>query len=221
MLPETRYARTGDTHIAYQVAGDGPLDILLAAEFWHSIEVQWDQPDLASFLERLASFGRLISFDQRGSGVSDPVPLDELTSLDVWLDDIRVVMDTVGSESAVLYGVGGGGTMSMLFAATHPDRVSGLILVNSFARISRAAGLSVGPGSGARGRGPGRHAGRGGAAASFSTRSRRAASVTRNFESGGRATSGSEQAPAPWSRCGRCSVRSTSVTSCRASARRP
>jgi class 3 adenylate cyclase len=138
MLPETRYARTGDTHIAYQVAGDGPLDILLAAEFWHSIEVQWDQPELASFLDRLASFGRLISFDQRGSGVSDPVSLDELTGLDLWMDDIRVVMDAVGSESAVLFGIGGGGTMSMLFAATHPARVSGLILVNSFARISRA-----------------------------------------------------------------------------------
>jgi class 3 adenylate cyclase/pimeloyl-ACP methyl ester carboxylesterase len=136
--PETRYARAGDTHIAYQVAGEGPFDILLAAEFWHSIEVQWDQPDLAAFLERLASLGRLISFDQRGSGVSDPVPLGELTSLDLWMDDIRVVMDTVGSESAVFYGIGGGGTMSMLFAATHPDRVSGLILVNSFARISRA-----------------------------------------------------------------------------------
>jgi class 3 adenylate cyclase/pimeloyl-ACP methyl ester carboxylesterase len=138
MRPETRYAKTGDTHIAYQVAGDGPLDILLAAEFWHSIEVQWDQPDLAAFLERLASFGRLISFDQRGSGVSDPVALNELTSLDLWMDDIRVVLDTVGSESAVLYGIGGGGTMSMLFAATYPARVSGLILVNSFARISRA-----------------------------------------------------------------------------------
>ena len=138
VLPETRYARTGDTHIAYQVVGDGPLDILLAAEFWHSIELQWDQPDLASFLQRLASLGRLISFDQRGSGVSDPMPVDELTPLDVWMDDIRVVMDTVGSKSAVVYGIGGGGTLSMLFAATYPDRVSGLILLNSFARISRA-----------------------------------------------------------------------------------
>jgi class 3 adenylate cyclase len=138
MIPETRYARAGETHIAYQVVGEGRLDILLAAEFWHSIEVQWDQPDLASFLERLGSFGRLISFDQRGSGVSDPVPVDEQTPLDLWMDDIRVVMDTVGSESAVFYGIGGGGTMSLLFAATYPDRVSGLILVNSFARISRA-----------------------------------------------------------------------------------
>jgi pimeloyl-ACP methyl ester carboxylesterase/class 3 adenylate cyclase len=138
MTVETRYAKTGDIHIAYQVVGDGPVDIVLAAEFWHSIEVQWDQPELAAFLERLSSFGRLISFDQRGSGVSDPVSLRELTSLDLWMDDINVVMDEVGSESAILYGIGGGGTMSMLFAATHPQRVSGLVLVNSFARLSRA-----------------------------------------------------------------------------------
>jgi class 3 adenylate cyclase len=138
MAVETRYAKTGETHIAYQVVGDGPPDIVLAAEFWHSIEVQWDHPDLASFLERLASLGRLISFDQRGSGVSDPVALGEVTSLDLWMDDIRAVMDAVGSERAFFYGIGGGGTMSLLFAATHPDRVAGLILVNSFARITRA-----------------------------------------------------------------------------------
>jgi class 3 adenylate cyclase len=136
--PETRYAKSGDIHIAYQVAGEGPVDILLATEFWHSIEVQWDQPDLAAFLERLSSFARLISFDQRGTGVSDPVSLHEITSLDLWMDDMQVVMDEVGSKSAVLYGIGGGGTMAMLFAATHPQRVSGLVLINSFARLSRA-----------------------------------------------------------------------------------
>jgi pimeloyl-ACP methyl ester carboxylesterase len=138
VTPETRYAKADDIHVAYQVFGDGPVDIVLAAEFWHSIEVQWDQPDLAEFLERLGSFARVISFDQRGSGISDPVSVGELTSLDLWMDDIRVVMEEVGTESAVLYGIGGGGTMSMLFAATHPQRVSGLVLVNSFARLSRA-----------------------------------------------------------------------------------
>ena len=138
MPPETRYAKTGDTHIAYQVFGDGPIDIVLATEFWHAIEVQWDLPELALFLDRLGTFARVISFDQRGSGVSDPVSLSELTSLDLWMDDIDVVMDEVGSESAVLFGVGGGGTMSMLFAATHPQRVSGLVLVNTFARLSHA-----------------------------------------------------------------------------------
>ena len=92
MTPETRYAKTGDLHIAYQVVGDGPVDIVFVPEFWHTIEVQWDQPELAAFLERLASFGRLISFDQRGSGVSDPVSLDELPSIEQWMDDVRVVM---------------------------------------------------------------------------------------------------------------------------------
>jgi pimeloyl-ACP methyl ester carboxylesterase len=137
VTPETRYAKAGDVHIAYQVWGDGPIDIVLATEFWHSIEVQWDQPELAAFLERMGSFARLISFDQRGSGVSDPVSLQEVTSLELWMDDIDVVMNEVRSESAVFYGIGGGGTMAMLYAATYPQRVSGLVLVNSFARLMR------------------------------------------------------------------------------------
>jgi pimeloyl-ACP methyl ester carboxylesterase len=136
--PETRYAKTGDIHIAYQVFGDGPIDMVLATEFWHSIEAQWDLPELARFLERLGTFARAISFDQRGSGISDPVSMGELSTLDVWMEDIDVVMDEVGSENAVLYGIGGGGTMSMLYAATRPQRVSGLVLVNSFARLMRA-----------------------------------------------------------------------------------
>jgi pimeloyl-ACP methyl ester carboxylesterase len=136
--PETRYAKTGDIHIAYQVFGSGPIDIVLATEFWHSIEAQWDLPELARFLERLGSFARAISFDQRGSGISDPVAMDELNTLDVWMEDIDVVMDAVRSESAVLYGIGGGGTMGLLYAATRPQRVSGLVLVNSFARLMRA-----------------------------------------------------------------------------------
>jgi class 3 adenylate cyclase/pimeloyl-ACP methyl ester carboxylesterase len=146
MRPETRYAKTGDLHIAYQVIGDGPVDIVFVPEFWHTIEVQWDQPELAAFLERLASFGRLISFDQRGSGLSDPVSLEELPSVEQWMDDVRVVMDDVGSKSAVLMAIGGGGTMSMLFAATHPERASGLVLVNSFARLSRAQDYPAGRG---------------------------------------------------------------------------
>jgi pimeloyl-ACP methyl ester carboxylesterase/class 3 adenylate cyclase len=136
--PETRYAKAGDIHVAYQVFGEGPIDMVLATEFWHSIEVQWDQPELAAFLTRLASFARVISFDQRGSGVSDPVSISELTTLDLWMDDITAVMDEVGSKHAVFYGIGGGGTMAMLYAATHPERVSGLVLVNSLARLMRA-----------------------------------------------------------------------------------
>lgn len=138
MVPETRYAAAGDVHIAYQVVGDGPLDLILVAEFWHSIEAQWEEPSFAAFLERLTSFGRLICFDQRGTGLSDPVALEGLPSLTQWMDDVRVVMDEAGSEQAALIGMGGGGMMSMLFAATHPQRTSALVLVNSFSRLSEA-----------------------------------------------------------------------------------
>ena len=82
VVPETRYARSGDVHIGYQVVGEGPPDLLLVPEFWHSIEAQWDEPALAAFLQRLSSFGRLISFDQRGTGISDPVPPDGVLALE-------------------------------------------------------------------------------------------------------------------------------------------
>jgi pimeloyl-ACP methyl ester carboxylesterase len=135
--PETRWAKTGDVHIAYQIVGEGPTDIVLVAEFWHSIEAQWEEPSFARFLERLASMGRLICFDQRGSGLSDPVAIETL-SLEQWMDDVRVVMDEVGSERATLLGVAGGGMLSALYAATYPQRTSALVLVNSFARMTRA-----------------------------------------------------------------------------------
>ena len=106
---EVQYAKSGDVHIAYQIIGEGESDLVLVPEFWHSIEAQWDQPALADFLLRLSSFGRLISFDQRGTGVSDPVRPDEVSSLEQWLDDISIVMDEVGSKQAVLVGMGGGG----------------------------------------------------------------------------------------------------------------
>jgi pimeloyl-ACP methyl ester carboxylesterase/class 3 adenylate cyclase len=144
VLPETRYAQSGDVHIAYQVVGEGEPDLVLVAEFWHSIEAQWDEPALAAFLRRLSSFGRLISFDQRGTGISDPVPPNEFLSLEQWLDDIGAVMDEVGSKQAVLLGMGGGGTLSMLFAATYPERTSGLVLVNSFPRLSQAPDYPAG-----------------------------------------------------------------------------
>jgi pimeloyl-ACP methyl ester carboxylesterase len=138
VVPETRYARSGDVHIGYQVVGEGPPDLLLVPEFWHSIEAQWDEPALAAFLERLSLFGRLISFDQRGTGVSDPVPPDGVLALEQWLDDLVAVMDEAGSKRAILLGLGGGGSLSMLFAATYPERTSGLVLVNSFPRLTQA-----------------------------------------------------------------------------------
>jgi class 3 adenylate cyclase len=113
-------------------------DLLLVPEFWHSIDAQWDEPAFAAFLQRLSSFGRLISFDQRGTGTSDPVPPDAVLALEQWLDDIVAVMDEVRSKQAVLLGFGGGGSLSMLFAATYPERTSGLVLVNSFPRLTHA-----------------------------------------------------------------------------------
>src|SRR5262249_28773637 len=135
--PETRWAKTGDLHIAYQVVGDGPLDIVFVPEFWNSMEAQWEEPSYARFLERLAAIGRLICFDSRGSGLSDPVAIETL-SLEQWVDDVRLVMDGVGSERATLIAIGGGGMLSSLYAATYPQRVEGLVLINSFARMTSA-----------------------------------------------------------------------------------
>src|SRR5262245_26868266 len=144
VVTETRYAESGDVHIGYQVVGERHPDLILVPEFWHAIEAQWDQPALADFLLRLGSFGRLICFDQRGTGVSDHVPPDEVASLEQWLDDISSVLDEVGSKEAVLIGMGGGGSLSMLFAATYPERTSGLVLINSFPRLLEAPGYEWG-----------------------------------------------------------------------------
>jgi pimeloyl-ACP methyl ester carboxylesterase/class 3 adenylate cyclase len=137
VIGETRYADSHGVQVAYQLAGEGSPDLILVPEFWHAIEAQWDQPELADFLLRLSSFGRLVSFDQRGTGVSDPIPRDGIPSLEQWLDDISSVMDEVRSERTVLVGMGGGGSLSMLFAATYPERTAGLVLINSFPRLSQ------------------------------------------------------------------------------------
>jgi pimeloyl-ACP methyl ester carboxylesterase len=142
--PKTRYAKSGNLHLAYQVLGEGALDLVFVAEFWNSIEAQWEEPGFERFLRRLGSFSRLICFDQRGSGMSDPVALSELPTLEEWMDDVRAVMDAVGSGKAVLLGSGGGGLMSMLFAATYPERTEALILINSFARLTRAPDYPIG-----------------------------------------------------------------------------
>jgi pimeloyl-ACP methyl ester carboxylesterase/class 3 adenylate cyclase len=127
--PETRYAKTADgVHIAYQVVGDGPVDMVFVMGWVTNIEVMWEEPDFARFLERLASFSRLILFDKRGVGLSDRVPEDRLPDLETRMDDVRAVMDAVGSERAVVFGVSEGGPMSMLFAATYPERTIALAL---------------------------------------------------------------------------------------------
>jgi class 3 adenylate cyclase len=136
--PEVRYAKSGDVHIAYQVFGGGPLDLVFVAEFWNSIEAMWEEPRYRAALERLGTFARVICMDQRGTGLSDPVSLDALPTLEVWADDVIAVMDATGSRTTALLGAGGGGCVAMLFAATFPDRVRSLMLLNSTARFSAA-----------------------------------------------------------------------------------
>jgi pimeloyl-ACP methyl ester carboxylesterase len=131
---ETRYAKTADgVHVAYQVVGDGPVDMVFVMGWVTNIEAMWDEPNFARFLDRLASFSRLILFDKRGVGLSDRVPEDRLPDLETRMDDVRAVMDAVGSERAVVFGVSEGGPMSMLFAATYPERSVALVLFGTAA----------------------------------------------------------------------------------------
>ena len=134
MPPTTRYTRSGDVNIAYQVVGDGPVDLVYVPGFVSNIEVMWEDPDMTRFLESLAQFARVIVFDKRGTGMSDPVSIDRLPILEQRMDDVRAVMDAVGSERATLLGHSEGGNMSILFAATYPQRCDGLILVACYAR---------------------------------------------------------------------------------------
>jgi pimeloyl-ACP methyl ester carboxylesterase len=132
--PETRYAKSGDgVHIAYQVVGDGPVDLVWVMGWTSNIEAMWEHPELARFLTRVASFSRLILFDKRGMGLSDRVSDDRLPSLETRMDDVKAVMDAAGSERAVVFGVSEGGPMAMLFAATYPERTIALILFGTVA----------------------------------------------------------------------------------------
>jgi pimeloyl-ACP methyl ester carboxylesterase len=129
MIPQTRYAKTVDgVHIAYQVVGEGPVDLVFVMGWTSNVEAMWEEPSLARFLSRLASFSRLILFDKRGVGLSDRVPETQLPSLETRMDDVRAVMDAVGSERSVVFGVSEGGPMAMLFAATYPERTIALLL---------------------------------------------------------------------------------------------
>ncbi|MDQ3380151.1 MAG: adenylate/guanylate cyclase domain-containing protein [Actinomycetota bacterium] len=132
MEPETRYARSGDVSIAYQVLGDGPFDLVHVPGFVSHVELSWQVSGQAAFNRRVASFSRLIRFDKRGTGMSDRV--SGAPTLETRMDDVRAVMDAVGSERAALLGTSEGGPMSTLFAATYPQRAWGLVLVGSYAR---------------------------------------------------------------------------------------
>jgi class 3 adenylate cyclase len=134
-IPETRFAALGEERIAYQVMGEGDLDVLYVPGLTNSIDCQWEWPASAEFNRRLASFSRLIMFDQRGCGGSDPVTLEALPTWEEWADDARAVLDAVGSERAAIIGCSSAGPTAMLFAATEPDRTQALILAITGARF--------------------------------------------------------------------------------------
>jgi pimeloyl-ACP methyl ester carboxylesterase/DNA-binding CsgD family transcriptional regulator len=130
LRPETRYANNGGVHLAYQIVGSGPVDLIYVPGFINNLELQWDHLGYAQLLSRLAAFSRLILFDKRGTGLSDPV-LD-VPTLEQRADDVRSVMDAVGSARAIVLGASEGGAMAALFAATHPDRTSALVLYGAY-----------------------------------------------------------------------------------------
>lgn len=135
--PETRYAKSGDVNIAYQVVGSGPLDLVLVPGWVSHVEWCWEEPGFARFLRSLASFSRLIHFDKRGTGLSDRVANDALPTLEERMDDLRAVMDEVKSEQAALLGISEGGCMSALFATTYPERTTALVPYGGFAKWRR------------------------------------------------------------------------------------
>jgi pimeloyl-ACP methyl ester carboxylesterase/class 3 adenylate cyclase len=143
--PETMYARSGDVNIAYQVIGDAPLDLVFVMGWVSHLEYFWREPSFARFLLRLASFSRLILFDKRGTGLSDRVPINQLPTLEQRMDDVRAVMNAVGSERAALCGVSEGGPMCSLFAATYPEKTLALVMIGTYAKRIRDAEYPWGP----------------------------------------------------------------------------
>ncbi len=135
MTSPIRYARSGDVNIAYQVTGGGPFDLVLVPGFFSHLEIDWEHPDHARFLERLGSFARLLRLDKRGTGLSDRAV--GLPDLEARMDDVRAVMDAAGSERAALLGYSEGGPMCVLFAATYPERTRALVLYGTYAKRLR------------------------------------------------------------------------------------
>ncbi len=133
-VPETRYVQNGDVNIAYQTLGGGDMDIVFVMGWVSHLEYFWKHPLFAAFLNRLASFSRLILFDKRGTGLSDRVPLSQLPTLEQRMEDVHAVMDAVGSERAVLIGVSEGGPMCSLFAATYPEKTTALVMIGTYAK---------------------------------------------------------------------------------------
>ena len=148
----THYATSGDLRIAYQVVGEGPIDIVFVMGWVSHLEMFWEEPHFAAFLNELAKVSRLILFDKRGTGLSDSVPLSQLPTLEQRMDDVRAVMNAAGSERAVLMGVSEGATMSCLFAATYPEMTSGVIVIGGYSRRLWAPDYPWGPTAEARDR---------------------------------------------------------------------
>jgi pimeloyl-ACP methyl ester carboxylesterase/class 3 adenylate cyclase len=144
-VPQTRYAKSGDVNIAYQVFGDGPSDLVFVPPFVSHVEMSWEEPHSARFLERLASFCRVLMFDKRGTGMSDRVAINELPTLEQRMDDVRAVMDAAGSQRGALLGVSEGGAMCMMFAATYPERTTALIICGGYARWTRDVDYPAAP----------------------------------------------------------------------------
>lgn len=134
MIPDVRYALNGDVHLAYQVWGEGKLDLVLVPGFISHVELLWEQPAIAHYHERLGSFARVIAFDRRGTGLSDPVTVTRAPDLDTRMSDIAAVMDAAQSDRSVLYGMSEGGPTAALFAAMHPERTEALVLHGAMAR---------------------------------------------------------------------------------------
>lgn len=139
MQPKTKYALSGDLHIAYQTVGAGPLDLVFVMGWVSNIDEFWTDPPFARFLNSLASFSRLIVFDKRGTGLSDRVDEYQLPTLEQRMDDVRAVMDAAGSRKAALLGISEGGPMCVLFAATYPERTAALVTFGSYARLLATA----------------------------------------------------------------------------------
>jgi class 3 adenylate cyclase len=136
--PTTRYARAGDVHIAYQVVGDGPIDLVYVPPQLQQLEHLWAEPRVAAFFDRLARFARLILLDRRGTGLSDPI--SSATTLEDQMEDVTAVLDAVGSERAALFAQSEGAPMAVLYAATHPERIGALVLYAGMARMTAAPG---------------------------------------------------------------------------------
>jgi class 3 adenylate cyclase len=143
-IPETLFAKSGDVHIAYQVFGDGPVDIVRVSNWAYAVDLNWENPALARWLGALASIGRVIGFDMPGTGSSDPLPPERWGTLEEWMDTVGVVLDSVGAERAALVAQDFGAMMAMLFAAAHPERTSGLVLIGATARLHAAPDYPIG-----------------------------------------------------------------------------